>query len=245
MSSESTSYRKKKEQSNISDNYSAPSHRLLTKVCKMKWFQKFADSLMQHLGDATREIIAQGWENVPSGSGKRAKEERTEWIRSALERLDASCDEKTRNQIMVDTCPHSYPKTRINKMRAEFERLGNLDELLKIMWEDTSWGGGSFYDYPVRKGDMINITKVPYNPKAYKSAITDEEKRLAYCHCGLVKRSKEKISPTFCCCSGGWVKQLWEGIFQQSVEVAMTESLLKGDTRCTHSVRIPADFLKI
>jgi hypothetical protein len=209
----------------------------------MKWFEKFAESVYRHAGKNKGEIIANRWESVPTGSSKRAVENRSRWIKSAMDSLDRLCDEKTSNLIMVDTCPHSYPKTRIREMRAEFERLGNLDELIELMRRDTSWGGGSFYDYPVRKDDRIHITKVPYNPKKHKDAATDEEKRLAYCHCGLVKRSSEEISATFCCCSGGWVKQLWEGIFEEPVEVELVESLLKGDNQCTHAVRIPPRFL--
>ncbi len=209
----------------------------------MKWFQKFAESVNRYAGKDSSSIITEEWESVPSGSAKQAKKERTVWIKLAMEKLDNLCDEKTRNQIMIDTCPHKYPKTRIKEMRTAFEQLGNINDLLKLMWQDDSWGGGSFYDYPVRKDDVIYITKVPYNPKAHQRAVTDEEKRLAYCHCGLVKRSEETISPTFCCCSGGWVKQLWEGIFQQPTDVWMTESLLKGDDRCTHAVKIPPGFL--
>ncbi len=209
----------------------------------MKWFQNFAESVDRHAGSDASSIITEGWEEVPTGSAKQATKERTMWIKLAMEKLDNLCDEKTRNQIMIDTCPHKYPKTRIKEMRTAFERLGNIDGLLRLMKEDVSWGGGSFYDYPVRRDDVIYITKVPYNPKAHKSAVTNEEKRLAYCHCGLVKRGEETISPTFCCCSGGWVKQLWEGIFQQPTDVWMTESLLKGDDRCTHAVKIPRGFL--
>jgi hypothetical protein len=209
----------------------------------MKWFQRFSESLYLRAGRDIGEIVAEGWECVPAGSSKRAKEERTMWIKSAMEKIDNLCDEKTRNQILIDTCPHSYPKNRIKEMRAEFKRLGNLDDLLELMWKDTSWRGGSFYDYPIRKDNMIHITKVPYNPKAYKNAVTEEDKRRTYCHCSLVKGSKEEISSTFCCCSGGWVKQLWEGIFEQPVEVELYESLLKGDKQCTHAVRIPTGFL--
>jgi hypothetical protein len=207
----------------------------------MKWFQRFVESLRRHAENDVSKVVMAGWEDVPAGSSKRAKEDRTRWIKTAMEQLDSLCDEETRNQILIDTCPHSYPKTRIKEMRAAYERLGSIDDLLKLMRSDTSWGGSSFYDYPVRKDDVIYITKVPYNPKTYENAVTDEEKHLAYCHCGLVKRSKEEISPTFCCCSGGWVKQLWEGILEQPVEVELTESLLKGDERCTHAIRIPTD----
>jgi hypothetical protein len=189
------------------------------------------------------QTVLKGLGVPPTGQSKSAKNNRTRWIKTALERLDNLCDEQTRNQIMVETCPHVYPKTRIKLMRSEFERLGNIDDLITLMREDTSWGGGSFYDYPVRKGDIIYVTNVPYSSKAYRNASTFEEKRLAYCHCALVKRAKDTITPTFCCCSGGWVKQLWEGIFQQPVEVKMTESLLKGNDRCTHGVKIPSEFL--
>ena len=209
----------------------------------MKWFERFEESLHRHVDSKAASAIAEGWNTLPVGSGKRAKEARTQWIKSAMDRLDEMCDEKTGNLVMIDTCPHTYPKKRIQEMRAELERLGDIDRLIELMRSDTSWGGGSFYDYPVRKGDVIYVTKVPYSPKKFESATTDTEKRLAYCHCGLVKHAKEDISPTFCCCSGGWVRQLWEGVFNEHVDVWLHESLLKGDGRCTHAVRIPAGFL--
>jgi hypothetical protein len=217
--------------------------QLIAQVIELKWFERFTECVNRIGGKNVGQNVLKGLGVPPTGQSKRAKNNRTRWIKTAMEKLDDLCDEQSRNQIMVETCPHVYPKTRIKLMRDEFERLGNIDELITLMREDTSWGGGSFYDYPFRKGDMIHITKVPYNPKAYRHAINDEEKRLAYCHCALVKRSEDSISPTFCCCSGGWVKQLWEGIFQQPVEVEMTESLLKGNERCTHTVKIPREFL--
>jgi hypothetical protein len=215
----------------------------IAKVSELKWFERFTESVSRIAGKDVEKAVLKGLGTPPADQSRRAKSYRNEWIKTALERLDNLCDEQIRNQIMVETCPHVYPKTRIKLMRDEFERLGNIDELITLMREDTSWGGGSFYDYPFRERNMIHITKVPYNPKAYRKAVTDEEKRLAYCHCALVKRSEDPISPTFCCCSGGWVKQLWEGIFQQPVEVEMTESLLKGNDRCTHTVKIPREFL--
>ncbi|TFF94940.1 hypothetical protein EU546_04255 [Candidatus Thorarchaeota archaeon] len=209
----------------------------------MKWFEKFAESLEKHAGEDVTMRVTEGLESVPLGSGKHAREERTLWIKSAMDRLEDLCDEETGNQVLIDTCPHTYPKTRIKKMRAAFRRVGDVDSLLEMMREDTSYRGGSYYDYPVREDKVIYVTKVPYNPDAYEAATTEEEKRLAYCHCPLVKGSDEEISATFCCCSGGWVKQLWEGVFEQSVEVELSESLLKGDNRCTHAVRIPDAFL--
>ncbi len=217
--------------------------RVTTKEMTMKWFERFAASLRRHTDSHTEEAVATGWKDLPEGSGRRAREDRARWISSAMEKLDTTCSEETRNLVMIDTCPHSYPKKRIQEMRAELKRLGSIDKLIELMRSDTSWGGGSFYDYPAREGNVIYITKVPYSPRKYEAATTDEERRLAYCHCGLVKNSREKISPTFCCCSGGWVKQLWEGVLEQPVEVWLHESILKGNDQCTHAVRIPSNLL--
>jgi hypothetical protein len=212
-------------------------------MSELKWFERFAESVNRVAGKDVQQAVLKGLGTPPVGQSRSAKSNRTRWVKTALDRLDDLCHEQTRNQIMIETCPHAYPKTRIRLMRSEFERLGNVDDLIALMREDTSWGGGLFCDYPVRKDDMIYVTKVPYSPRAYRNSSTDEEGRLANCHCALVKRSEDTISPTFCCCSGGWVKQLWEGIFQQPVEVKMTESLLKGNDRCTHAVKIPREFL--
>ncbi|MBN2229233.1 MAG: hypothetical protein JW779_06525 [Candidatus Thorarchaeota archaeon] len=208
----------------------------------MKWFEKFSESVAHHLGKKTMKYIAEDWEKVPTNSSKQSKEKRYSWLKIAMERLDENCDDEMKYRIMADTCPHNYPKTRIMKMRTQFKRLGSIDALIDLMKQDTSWGGGSFYDYPERIGNWIHITKVPYNPRGFREATTKEERRKAYCHCGLVKGSTEEISSTFCCCSGGWVQQLWEGILEQPVKVKLVESLLQGDDRCTHAIEIPINL---
>ncbi|MFW9911349.1 MAG: hypothetical protein ACFFEU_02705 [Candidatus Thorarchaeota archaeon] len=209
----------------------------------MKWLGKFRESVERHTKRSIQNKVLDGIAVVPLGSTKAARRDQTAWIGAAMNRLDALVDEETRNRILVDTCPHKYPKKRIREMKSRLQGLGSIDDLLKAMRSDTSWGGGSFYDYPTRDGNVIHVTKVPYNPKTHKAALTDEEKRRTYCHCSIVKSNMEMMSPTFCCCSGGWVKQLWEGVLGIALEVKMTESILKGDKQCTHSFEIPISLL--
>ncbi len=209
----------------------------------MKWLERFGESLKRHTKASVHKKVLTGIEAVPKGSTRAIRKKQSEWIATALHNLDTMVDEGIRTSILVDTCPHIYPKKRIREMKTKLDELGSLDKLLEVMRSDTSWGGGSFYDYPVREGNIIHVTKVPYKPNAYKAAVTDEEKRMTYCHCVIAKRSMEDMSSTFCCCSGGWVKQLWEGVLGMPLEVTLTESLLKGDDRCTHSFQIPSDFL--
>jgi hypothetical protein len=209
----------------------------------MKWLGKFRESVERHTKRSIQNKVLDGIAVVPLGSTKAARRDQTAWIGAAMNRLDALVDEETRNRILIDTCPHKYPKKLIREMKSRLEELGSIDDLLKAMRSDTSWGGGSFYDYPTREGNVIHVTKVPYNPRAHKAASTDEEKRRTYCHCSIVKSNMEMMSPTFCCCSGGWVKQLWEGVLGIALEVKMTESILKGDKQCTHSFEIPISLL--
>jgi len=207
------------------------------------WLSAFASSIQRHLGEARRRELMRGSEELPVGSSQGAKEKRAAWLKTSIDRLDSVTDAETACKVLVDSCPHIYSKGRIDKMRKQYEKLGSIDKLLEVMRSDTSYGGGSFYDYPRREGDMIHVTKVPCNPRKHAAASTDEEKRLAYCHCSMAKGRIGTLSPTFCCCSGGWVKQLWEGVLRVPLEVSLTESLLKGDERCTHSFRVPAELL--
>jgi hypothetical protein len=68
-------------------------------------------------------------------------------------------------------------------------------------------------------------------------------KRYYACHCPLVRASvlegKPEISPTWCYCSGGFEKLLFDVIFDEQVEVEVLENALGGDLRCRFAIKIP------
>ena len=72
--------------------------------------------------------------------------------------------------------------------------------------------------------------------KIYDSLqITDQEVAFVWekCFCPIIGRIPVgKISPTFCNCSRGWVKELIEGSIEKPVKVFIDESITKGDSRC-------------
>ncbi|MBN2229661.1 MAG: hypothetical protein JW779_08690 [Candidatus Thorarchaeota archaeon] len=205
----------------------------------MKWIERFTASVERNAKSKIAEQVTRGAKDVPVGSTKKIRREQSDWIASALNTLDALADEPTRTKILVETCPHTYPKARIKEMKKKFSELGSIDRLLEFMRLDTSWRGGSYYGYIRRDGVWIHITKVPYNPEGYEAASTVEGKMKAYCHCSIAKSNFHRMPSTFCCCAGGWEKQHWEGILETQLEVVLSESLLKGDSKCTHSFRIP------
>lgn len=216
----------------------------MSKDFQTNWLGIFLQRIEEIAGQKIKEKVQEGKEKLPLPSTAKAKKEIAQWIAQVIERLDVLVDEGKRNEILVATCPHKYPKKRIREMKTLFEQLGSIDKLIEEMSKDTSWGGTPFYDYPKRVGNLIHITKVPFNPRGYRNAQTEQEKRNTYCHCPIVRKTDLKISSTICCCSGGWDKQLWEGILGEPLRVELTKSLLRGDECCVHTIEIPAHFIE-
>ncbi len=216
----------------------------MSKDFQMNWIEILLQRIEKIAGQEMKEKVQEGKEKLPLPSTAKAKREISTWIAHAIERLDALVDEKKRNEILVATCPHTYPKKRIREMKTLFEQLKSIDKLVEEMSKDMSWGGVPYYDYPKRVGNLIHITKVPFNPRAHKNAETEQEKKNAYCHCPIVKKTDMKMSSTICCCSGGWDKQLWEGILGEPLRVELTKSILRGDECCVHTIEVPAHFIE-
>lgn len=208
-----------------------------------RWLDRLAKGLAGLAGDAVSRQVMEGSEGLTSDS---TPHERAEWVKGAMEQLDAAvADEETRSKIMTG-CSHRYPEWRIQQMRAEYERLGSIDELLVIMRLDKSAGGLSWYGYPERVGNFLYQTKNPYDPERYLQATDEGERRSWYCHCGLVRaaiRAGETISRTHCYCGAGWPKQLWEGILGRPVQVEIRRSVLRGDDCCSFAIHLPLEEL--
>jgi predicted hydrocarbon binding protein len=53
-----------------------------------------------------------------------------------------------------------------------------------------------------------------------------------YCGCPLVRAGLVRLSPTFCNCSRGWVKAVFEAVLERPVEVALEQAIGRGDPVC-------------
>ncbi|MFW9985420.1 MAG: hypothetical protein ACFFDJ_02530 [Candidatus Odinarchaeota archaeon] len=205
----------------------------------MTWLNKFKTALQRFIGSPVKEQVLEDVSNI---SAKSSPIRKAEWIKATMDRLDALVkDNETRREILL-CCSHRFPKTRIQKLKKEYQRLGDLDALLQLMHKDNSWGGLSYYEYPKREGNIIYVTKIPFNPKKFEIATTEDEKRQAYCHCGWVKATKEPISKTFCFCGSGWYKTLWEGILERPVKVEIVTTVASGDADCTFAIHLPSEL---
>ncbi len=204
------------------------------------WLDHLADGLVRLAGEDARDAVMSEGE-LPAGDA--APSDVAEWIRGAMGRLDEVVPEEAIRKVIMAGCSHHFPDERIEEMRAEYERLGNIDELLVVMRMDKTVNGLSWYEQQVRVGDTLFVTKDPFDQEGYMSATDPDEKRATYCHCAFVKEAiragKRDIPVTHCFCGAGWYNQLWEGIFGQRIQVDIVRSILKGDDSCTFAIHLP------
>jgi effector-binding domain-containing protein len=211
--------------------------RNLTEVqlVKHEWDGLLAEGVERILGVAARHQIMAGIEHITPES---PIEQHAEWIRGAMDRLDELTGDPTAKYEVLSGCAHVFPGERIAHLRAIYQQRQDVDEVLREMYKDPDW-----YEDPVRRGNVLWVTKVPYDPKSYEAATTPAEQRRAYCHCGFVRpyldEMPSKLSPTFCWCGSGWYRRLWEGILGAPIEVDHVETLIEGFDRCTMTIRLP------
>jgi len=199
-----------------------------------KWDKRFAKNLDRVLGSDARKEITQGSDKL--FTLESTFDERAKWIKDATERLNGLADEGQKYDIL-SCCAHDFSKKRIVKLRAIYEKNGDIDEVIKTMHEDPAW-----YEKPRREGKTIYVKKIPYDSENYKKATDKDEKRKHYCHCAMIRNHlKEGISPTFCYCGAGWYRQQWEGILGKPVKIEIRKSLLKGDDTCEFAIHLPID----
>lgn len=209
-----------------------------------RWLDRLAAGLERHAGREAREHVLQGSADLLAGDVPPL--ERSQWAQAAMDRLDSAVPDPATRHTIMNGCAHVFPQHRIDDLRAQYEALGSVDELLAIMRGDQSHRGDSFFSLPERRGGAIYITKQPANPAGYASATDPVEKRANYCHCPLMRaaiRGQLPISDTFCNCGAGWFVQLWQGILQQPVRVDVLQSVVRGGDCCEFAIHLPPDVV--
>jgi hypothetical protein len=60
-----------------------------------------------------------------------------------------------------------------------------------------------------------------------------------YCMCPIVESGPPDLSPTYCICSTGYVKESFERMFGRTVNVELLESLKTGGNDCVFRIELP------
>jgi predicted hydrocarbon binding protein len=52
------------------------------------------------------------------------------------------------------------------------------------------------------------------------------------CYCHVIKGFNGEVPHSYCCCSVGWIKEMFEQALGKEVEVKLESSVLRGDKEC-------------
>ena len=137
------------------------------------------------------------------------------WLEALMTGLDAEVDEKTRAQVM-EHCGRACAVHFGNIKTAQAIKHGakGIGDLLDKLNQQKNFWCGRW----VKDGDTIY-------------SICKE------CGCPLIRAGLIELSPTFCNCSRGWVKAVFETLLGGPVEVELEQAIGRGDQVCEFIVR--------
>lgn len=129
-----------------------------------------------------------------------------------IDGLDENVDEKTTAKIVEQCGRQCQSESFLKKTKNIYEKSKNTDDFLEKLG------------------------------RIYKHLHVDDDKvYLIYprCYCTQVNKiPKGKLSATYCNCSRGWAKALFEGATGKPVEVIKEKSIINGDNQCKFRVML-------
>jgi len=126
--------------------------------------------------------------------------------------LDENVDKETIVKILEKCGRQCQTDTLIKKAKRIYEETRSTDKFIEEF--------SRVYRHLHREGDKIYLTY----PKCYCSQVN--------------KVPKGKISSTYCNCSRGWAKALFEGATGKPVEVKLEQSIINGDDQCKFRIKM-------
>lgn len=173
--------------------------------------KRFTDSLEAHIGgDFSAELKRRCQEFGTLKSPTR----KARWIKSLMDTLDSEVDESVRKGVMEDCGRMCISRNTLKIAKRHKQKAKDIDDFLDRLNQD-GIGGGELK----RDGNIIHAS--------YKR-----------CYCGSVSKTKEPISSTYCNCSCGWYKELFETALERSVEVELVDSIIQGGQMCKFIIHI-------
>jgi hypothetical protein len=226
------------------------------------------EKLGQAAGEQVRDEVFAGIEIPPLGTPTSEKPKITQAV---MERLEQLVDPETCRQVLSSGLRHLEDAWYLEE-RLKYAEAGSIDAYLERRGQDLIAQlegirdeGGLYFTQPVtdevidfvkrrpeirqgvRKGNVLYEAKIPYMTLEYLAATDERLKRYYYCHCPWVRESLKagdvSVSPTFCLCSAGFHKKIWDVIFEQSLQAEIVETVLKGDLWCKIAIHLPEGAL--
>jgi hypothetical protein len=193
-------------------------------------------------------------------------------VKGILTKMEATLPAETCKQVLAGNM-HQIPEASFAEMKERFQKNPDIDAFLADRHarlvqdlEDHMNRGRVWYEQVitpevlayvrndpeiqsgVRHGNIIHVTKIPFDPQAYLDEKDPTRRRYDACHCPLARTSivagKPAVSPLFCYCSAGFEKLPFDVIFGEPVKVEVLQSVLGDSDRCRFAITIPEKFRK-
>ena len=228
-------------------------------------YQSYLNRTKEIAGEEVAEKVFGSLTLPPVGS---TAEEFPEYTRKMMKQLTDVLSKETCIKILAGNHHNRSPQSFEEKRRLYLES-NTLDEFLKRdhervielleqhMREGRLWYRKQvtqeFIDYiksdqerlSVRRiGDKLYIKQIPYEFEEYIAETDPVKKRYHFCHCHLARKSilEDPVPSIFCHCSGGYLKQPYDYIFGEELEVEVIQSALAGDPECRFAVKLPENW---
>jgi hypothetical protein len=182
-----------------------------------------SESIEKFAGKSIRDRVMEDSEKISQNTDKVKV---AEWVKEAMNRLDKITDKKVRMQIM-ENCGYNCSavnKGVIERAKARRKKYKTMDEFLKA--EQLNPMTGTRLE---RKGDVLYQF---YTPRSYT--------RPMRCYCSLLRNlpDNQNVSLTYCFCSKGFVKKLWESVLEREVKVEIIKSAVSGAQECEFAIHL-------
>jgi predicted hydrocarbon binding protein len=136
------------------------------------------------------------------------KEFTERWVTNLVRSMDAHLDEEIEINLM-ESCGRAC--AREGAVDAAKKCDGDLTKLLSIL---EKWIGKGNVE---RDGNVVRIVY----PK---------------CLCHLVAKGPPRLPDTYCYCSRGWLKEMFETVTANPVDVELLQSIKRGAEQCSFTI---------
>ena len=167
------------------------------------------------LGEGKAALAGTSAENPPGTPCEKKQEFAEAWVKRLMESMDAQLDPPARVKLM-ETCGRACFRASHGEASQHPLQPDSLEKLLGGLKQFAGEDG-------VRKeGNTITFS--------YGTS--------GRCFCPLVEDGPAKLPDTYCQCSVGYVKEMFERAVGKPVKVDLTESIKRGGKACRFTVEV-------
>jgi predicted hydrocarbon binding protein len=172
---------------------------------------RFLNNLDDHVSKSVHEKLMQN--RVPYDT-LTAGTQTARWIEGLMGDLAVEIGADEAKAVMEACGQQCIGQSVLDKARLLKQEASDLDEFLEKL-NHAHIGGGKLQ----REGSVIYAS--------YER-----------CYCGSVSKTRQPISSTYCQCSCGWYKKLFEATLEKPVKVELLDSIIHGADTCQFIIHI-------